>query len=227
MRIGFSICSMIAIVGLSAFPLDARAGQVIVSSLGDPIGAFSPSQVDTADFFAQEFTTGGSFTLQSIVAQLGDLNSGNNGDFTVTAQVVSVTSEGNSPGQGTILATLTQNGAIPTSGFSNVEFDATSTVSLSPTNFYWFVLSASSSDGSGSVQWQFTDSFATTGPGTLPNIAFFSSGMWGSPLAESPFLIQVNAVGGAVPEPSSLVMGCAGFAAALFARRRIKSRNAA
>ena len=171
---------MIAIAGLSAFPLDARAGQVIVSSLGDPIGAFSPSQVDTADFFAQEFTTGGSFTLQSIVAQLGDLNSGNNGDFTVTAQVVSVTSEGNSPGQGTLLATLTQNGAIPTSGFSNVEFDATSTVSLSPTNFYWFVLSASSSDGSGSVQWQFTDSFATTGPGTLPNIAFFSSGMWGS-----------------------------------------------
>ena len=59
MRIGFRICSMIAIVGLSAFPLDARAGQVIVSSLGDPIGAFSPSQVDTADFFAQEFTTGG------------------------------------------------------------------------------------------------------------------------------------------------------------------------
>jgi hypothetical protein len=109
-----------------------------------------------------------------------------------------------------------------------VEFDATTAVSLNASSFYWFVLSGSSSDGSGSVQWQFADTFDTTGgTGSLPNVANDFGGWTTFNPPETPFLITVNAVGGAVPEPSSLVLGCAGFAAALFARRRIKSRNAA
>ena len=218
---------MIAIVGLSACPLSARAGQVIVSNLNQPPDP-STSQVDPTDFFAQEFTTGGSFTLQNIVASLGNLIPGQNaGDLMVTAQLISVTSETTTPDLGTVVATFANNTAsIPTSGFSPVVFDPTSTtVSLNASSFYWFVLSATG-DTTGSVQWQFADTFNSTGPGSLPNIAFFTSGQW-TVLNETPFLIQVNAVGGAVPEPSSLVMGCMGFAAALFARRRLKSRGAA
>jgi hypothetical protein len=61
---------MIAVVGLSAFPLNVRADQVIVSSLNLPPNLNNTSQIDSTDFFAKEFKTGGSFTLQSIVASL-------------------------------------------------------------------------------------------------------------------------------------------------------------
>ena len=64
------IWSMIAVVGLSAFPLNVRADQVIVSSLNLPPNLNNTSQIDSTDFFAKEFKTGGSFTLQSIVASL-------------------------------------------------------------------------------------------------------------------------------------------------------------
>jgi hypothetical protein len=124
------IWSMIAVVGLSAYPLTARAGEVIVGNLDQPIASTSPSQIDPTFTWAQEFTTGGSFNLQSIVASLGDLNPGNNGDFTVTAQLFSVMVGTTTPDQGTLLTSFTENGAIPTTGFSKVEFDPTNTVSL-------------------------------------------------------------------------------------------------
>ena len=163
------------------------------------------------------------------MAGLGNLLTGNNNDFTVTAQLFAVTGATLTPDQGTLLTSLTLNGTIPSTGFANVEFDPTSSVSLTASNFYWFVLSGSSSDGSGSVQWQYRDDTQSYGPGALDGIANETGGAWTyltGPNA-TPFLIQVNAVGGAVPEPSSLVMGCMGFAAALFARRRIKSRGTA
>jgi PEP-CTERM motif len=152
---------------------------------------------------------------------LGDLNTGNIGDFAVTAQLVSVTSETTTPDMGTVVASFTQNGVIPTTGFSNVEFDPTSTFRFSASNFYWFVLSGSSSDQSGSVQWQFADTFNSAGPGSLPNIAniFIGSGGW-TFLNEPPFLIQVDATT-AVPEPGSLALGCMGMVAVVFARRQV------
>jgi PEP-CTERM motif len=223
------IWSMIAVVGLSAYPLTARAGEVIVSNLNQPPDS-STSQIDPTFTWAQEFTTGGSFNLQSIVASLGDLNPGNNGDFTVTAQLFSVMVGTTTPDQGTLLTSFTENGAIPTTGFSKVEFDPTNTVSLNASSFYWFVLSGSSSDGSGSVQWQFANTFDHTGPGAFAFIANQTGGNWTlltDPTTATAFLIQVIGIGGAVPEPSSLVLGCMGFAAALFAGRRIKSRRAA
>jgi hypothetical protein len=233
MRMRLGIWSMIAVVGLSAYPLSARAGQVIVSNLNQTPDPFT-SQIDPSFTWAQEFTTGGSFTLLNVFASLGDLNPGNNGDFTVTAQLFSVVNAGDTPNLGTVVANFAPNTAsIPMSSPAPVEFDPTSsTVSLSGSSFYWFVLSGASSDGTGSVQWQFADTF-NTDPGSvpgssLPNIANLVGGGWTllNPPA-TPFLIEVNAVGGAVPEPSSLVMGCAGFAAVLFARRRIPSRRSA
>jgi hypothetical protein len=219
---------MIAVVGLSAYPVNARAGQVIVTNMGQTPDS-QTSQVDPSFTWAQEFTTGGSYNLLNVLTSLGQFISGNNGDFTVTAQLFTVTNETSTPNEGTLLTSFTQVGNISTSGFSSVEFDPTTAVSLSASSFYWFVLSGSSSDRSGSVQWQFADTFDTTGgTGSLPNVANETGGAWTTfNPPETPFLITVNAVGGAVPEPSSLVMGCAGFAAALFARRRIKSRGAA
>jgi len=172
---------------------------------------FSPVVVDPADTWAQEFTSGVSVNLSSIQASLGQLNSGSNGDFSVTAQLYQVSSAGDSPDQGTLVATLNQVGAISTSGFTNVEFDPSGTVGLDASKFYWFVLSGASRDGSGGVSWQFSESpINLIGPGSLPNYAFESGGPpWtifpptDSP-ASYPFLIQVN--GGAVPEPGSLTL---------------------
>ena len=206
-----------AFVSAFAFPLGARAGGIIVGNLDQPPDP-NTSQIDPTFTWAQEFTAGGPFTLQNIIVSLGELYTGNNGDFAVTAQLVSVTSETTTPDLGTVVASFNQNGIIPTIGFSNVEFDPTSTVKFSASNFYWFVLSGSSSDQSGSVQWQYADTFNSTGPGSLPNIAntFTGSGGW-TVLNETPFLIQVDAV----PEPSSLALGCIGLVAVAFARRRM------
>jgi hypothetical protein len=141
----------------------------------------------------------------------------------VVAQLFSVTSVGQTPDQGTLVGTLAQNGAIPTGSgnFANVEFDPTTTTNLDKNLFYWLVLSGQSSDGSGAVQWQFTDSTTVHGPGTLPDFAFSNDGgmTWtpGPGGGQSPFLVEVD--GTAVPEPSSLILWCMSLPAAMFARR--------
>jgi hypothetical protein len=120
------------------------------------------------------------------------------------------------------VATLSQNGSIPPdpTGFANVEFDPVGRVTLDPTRFYWFVLSGSSSDGTGSVEWQFTESTTHGGPGTLPDFASiffdFPPAQW-QVVPDSPFLIQVN--GTAVPESSSWILGSLGFAALILVSR--------
>ena len=104
--------------------------------------------LDANDFYAQEFTTGGSCTFQNILASLGDTT----GTFTLTAQLVEVTSAASLPDQEAIVDTLTQVGTIPGGmPFANVEFDPTKTDSLDPTKFYWFVLTVSSTDPTASL----------------------------------------------------------------------------
>jgi hypothetical protein len=228
MRFVFRTGTLIVLLVLGSCPLSARASQVIVGNLSatpDPIA--SPSVIDPTDFWAQEFTSGVPATLQSIQASLGNFSAGNNGDFALTAQVFQVSTLMNTPDQGTLIATLTQNGAIPTSGYANVEFDASPSVALSPNLFYWFVLTASSSDKSGQVDWQFTDTTSVTGPGSLSNAAVMSPGIpppW-TVFTGAPFLMQVNGTFAAVPEPSSLMLGCAGFSAVLLAAFRSRSRR--
>ncbi len=220
---------IIAFWGLATSPFTAHASQVLVGNLDQPVSSFSPSIIDPADTWAQEFTTGTSANLQSIIASLGNINLGNNGDFTLTAQLFSVTSAITPPDPtmgATLLDTLTLNGgmaSIPTSGFGNVEFDPSVTIGLVSTQYYWFVLSGSSSDGSGSVQWQFTDSTSHSGPGTLPNYGFLPTAPPWLVLGGSPFLIQVN--GASIPEPSSMILGCIGISTVLFAGRWSRSRR--
>jgi hypothetical protein len=226
MRFDFHAATLIVFLVLGSFPLSAPASQVIVGNLSqppDPIA--SPSVIDPFDFWAQEFTSGVAATLLSIDASLGNFRAGNNGDFALTAQLYQVSSASNTPDQGTLIATLTQNGVIPTSGFANVEFDASPSVALSQTMFYWFVLSATSSDNSGQVGWQFTDTTSVIGPGSLSNAAVMSPGIlppW-TVFPGAPFLMQVNGSFASVPEPSSLILGCAGFSAVLLAAFRSRS----
>jgi hypothetical protein len=227
-RLGFRVRLLIALMGLALSPLSARASQVIVGNINQPPDPLlSPSVIDPSDFWAQEFTSGVSATLQSIDASLGNFSQAGSGDFVLTAQLFAVSSEANTPDTGTLVATLTQNGAIPTSGYANVEFDAASSVVLNPNAFYWFVLSATSGDGSGQVDWQFTNTTASNGPGSLFDSAVMSPGVpppW-TVFPGEPFLMQVNGTLAAVPEPSSLVMGCAGFSAVLLAAFRSRSRR--
>jgi hypothetical protein len=219
MRSSYRLLSIVALLGFWACPFTARAGQVLVSNLDQPVSGLSPSTIDPGDFWAQQFTSGVAATLTSITTSLGEFDSGNNQNFKLTAQLFQVTSISNTPDQGSLVAGFTQVGSIPTGdgNFANVEFDPTHSVSLDPSKFYYFVLSGSSSDGSGAVQWQFTDSTASSGPGTLPNYAFFDGTSW-SQFGGSPFLIEVQ--GAAVPEPSSLILGCVGLSAVVFAARR-------
>jgi hypothetical protein len=223
--------AIIAVLAVSGFIRAARGDEVLVSNLDQSPGGLSPSQIDTTDSWAQEFTSGISSPLAFIKASLGELDPGTNGDFTLTAQLFSVTTAGNTPDQGTLVGTLAQNGPIPTGSgnFANVEFDPTTTTNLDKNLFYWLVLSGQSGDGSGAAQWQFTDSTTVHGPGTLPDFAFSNDGgmSWtpGPGGGVSPFLVEVD--GSAVPEPSSLILWCMSFPAAMIARRWAMKRRLA
>jgi hypothetical protein len=205
----------------------ARAGSLVVSNLGQPaagadtIMPYDPSIGQFGFTAAQEFNTGSAATsLDRIFANIGDYYSGTNGDFQLTATLLadSGTTPSSTPGTptGPPLVSFTFNVAsIPTSGFANVEFDPVGTFNLAASTNYWFVLSGSSpSDGTGSVDWNWTNSTTTSGPGSLPqyNNSYDGGTTWNGPFSGSPYLIQVN---GIVPEPASWVLGSMGFATVL------------
>jgi hypothetical protein len=200
-----------------------RAGSLVVGNLDQPAAPSSPDTLDDTFSLAEEFTTGSSgTTLDHIFASLGRLDTGNAGDFTLTAQLVA--DSGDTP-TGALLTGFTfAMASIPGTGFATVAFDPTSSVTLAANTSYWFVLSGTSSDGSGSVAWQWTDSLTSSGPGSLPNFATnstISPGWSVSP--NQPYLIQVNA---SVPEPASWVLAGLGFAGLSLARARRAARRA-
>jgi hypothetical protein len=162
---------------------------------------------------AQEFNTGPDATsLDRIFANIGNYNSGTSGDFQLTATLLA---DSSGTPTGSPLVTFSFNSAsIPTSGFANVEFDPIASFQLAAHTNYWFVLSGNSSDGSGGVDWRFTSSTVTYGPGSLPqfNNSFDGGATWNGPYTGQPYLIQVN---GSVPEPASLVLGSVGIATLL------------
>ena len=230
------VLAIVAVLGISgSYCATATASQVLVSNLlADGVVSAnpnSPSQIDTADFWAQEFTSGVSSNLVSIQASLGLLNPGANGGFSVTAQLIEVNNATDAPDMGSVVANLSQVGSISTTGYTNVEFDPSGTAALNSSKFYWFVLSGTG-DPTGSVQWQVSDQPNNLiGPGTLPGYALFDPGSWTvfpvNPNDPStyPFLIGVNGLG--VPEPGSWILGCMGFAGVAFARRRMMKRRSA
>lgn len=200
------------LAGVLATSTAARAGEILVGNLDQP--ANGPLlYVDSTNYLAQEFTTGSEpVLLESIVASLGNLDRGS-GDFSLIALLYADNGSGSPPdlpdptSPPAPLATFTYSlGAIPASGFANVQFDPTSATALASGTSYWFVLAATSSDGTGSVDWQTTLSTSHSGPGSLPNAGLYfndpSLGGW-SIAPNEPQLLQVNVV----PEPSSVALG--------------------
>ena len=228
MRLRIRLLPIIALLGLFASPLTAEAAQVLVGNLDQP-----PYVVGTeflgGVFAAQEFTTGVSANLTSIVTSLGFLEMGAGETFPFIAELISVPAIGDTPDMGTVVDTLTLKGglsSIPFLDFANVEFDPTKTDSLSSSLFYYFVLGQpDSTDIGGSFMWNYTLSTTVDGTGTLPNTVAALGGV-SSPWTQTPgapFLIQIN--GAAVPEPSSWILGCMGFLAVVLAGRSLKRRH--
>ncbi len=163
---------------------------------------------------AQEFTTGpAATTLDVIFANIGYYYSGTNGDFQLTATLVA--DSGGTPTGSTLVSFTFNASSIPTSGFADVEFDPVHTMTLAANTNYWFVLAGSSpSDGTGGVDWNYTYSTTTIGPGSLPQTTIsYDGGMtWEPPFPDNPYIMQVN---GSVPEPAGWVLAGMGFAAVM------------
>jgi hypothetical protein len=225
---------VLAALGLAVVLPGARAGDIIiVGILCEPHPSSDTIFPATPSLFgfeaAQEFTTGSkSYALESILANLGNLDPGKNGDFALTAALQA--DNGGNPG--TVLATFNYDlSTIPKSGFAHVKFAPVSPVTLSSGVNYWFVLGGSSSDGSGGVDWSYAQTTASTGPGSLGllNNSYDSGATWNGRYTPNspngPYLIQVNA---AVPEPASWMLLGVGVAFTLLAalrRGRVKPRR--
>ena len=124
MRLRIRRSPFIALLALFASPLIADADQVLVGNLDEP-PVEAAMVIQEGVFGAQEFTTGVSANLTSIITNLGDLGTPD-GDFPIVAQLISVTAIGDTPDMGTVVDTLTLKGglsSIPFLGFANVEFD--------------------------------------------------------------------------------------------------------
>jgi len=231
---------LIILLGLSATPFAVLAGTVTVVGNLDEGSGSSQTIVPLATnapgsspyWISQEFgtgATGGTITLTQIFASLGLFQPSNNNDFTLTAELDSNAS-GNLPG--TKIADLTQNGSFGVSSFNNVEFDAVGTVTLNANTSYWFTLEAFSSDGSGSVDWQYANTITpSSGTGSLSYYASSTDGLtWSSiPVSapyNTPFLIQVNG-STAVPEPATWLLGTIGLSTMLVVSRQWRMRRRA
>lgn len=226
MRLRIRLSPFIALLGLFAAPLTADADQVLVGNLDQPPDD-AGMVIQEGVFGAQEFTTGVSANLTSIITSLGNLGPPGE-DFPIVAQLISVTAIGDTPDMGTVVDTLTLKGglsSIPLLGSANVEFDPTKTDSLSSSLFYYFVLGQPSNPSVVSFYWNYTLSTTVAGTGTLPNTASTlgsESGPW-TQVPGTPSLIQIN--GAAVPEPSSWILGSMGFLLVVLAGRSLKRRR--
>jgi hypothetical protein len=228
MRLPPHLLPLIAVCVLAAAPFPARGADIIVSNLNqtndgnDTIQPYVPG-VQPGFAAAQEFTTGlQSYVLSQILANLGGFDPGAKNDFTLTATLQS--DNGGTPGS--VLTTFTYDiNSIPAAGFAHVAFNPINSVILTSGVNYWFVLSGSSSDGTGGVNWSFTNSTSVEGPGTLPafNTSNDNGATWNGPFSGQPYQIQVS--GTLVPEPASWVPGSLGLAGMFLATRCSRSRR--
>jgi hypothetical protein len=208
-----------------------HAGSVVVSNIGqsaagaDTIVPYDPGIGQFGFTAAQEINTGslaGTTAIGSVIASVGNYFAGTNSDFQLTAMLEA--DSGGMPSGPALVNFSFVAGSIPTSGFANVQFNPIGSFVLASNTNYWFVLNGSSpSDGTGSVDWQFTNSTTTVGPGSLPqfNNSFDGGTTWNGPFGGQPYLIQVNGV----PEPAGWVLASIGFAAVLGVSRLRLSRR--
>jgi hypothetical protein len=221
MRSRTCLLTLVVLCGVVG-PQRALAGSLVVGNLDQPAGPppadfimpYDPAIAQFGFTAAQEFNTGAAATsLDHIFANIGNYYSGTNADFQLSATLMS---DSSGTPSGTLVTFSFNVAAIPTSGFADVQFTPTSSFNLAANTNYWFVLSGSSpTDGSGGVNWNYTNSTNTYGPGSLPlfNNSYDGGTTWNGPFSGSPYLMQVN--GQAVPEPASWALGSIGFAAVL------------
>ena len=231
MRFRLHLLTTIVLLGLTSVPLGARgADLVIVSNLNEPHSLYDtilPFTTGGSPGFAaaQEFKTGpNDYKLAQILVNLGNLDPGNNNEFTLSA---TLRADNNDVPSSVVLTEFSYDTkSIPTSGFANVAFNPASLLSLTSGTNYWFVLSSSSA--SGSVGWSFANTTGSSGPGTLPlfNNSTDGGATWHVPSftpapGAGPYLIQVNAV----PEPTSYVLGIIGFGGVFLVTRSSSIRR--
>jgi hypothetical protein len=227
MRLRPHLLPLIALCAFAAGPFPARGADIIIvgnlnetNDGNDTIIPYVPG-VQPGFEAAQEFTTGSqSYVLTQILANLGGFDPGAHNDFTLTATLQS----DNAGTPGSVLTKFTYDiNSIPSAGFAHVAFNPIASVILASGVNYWFVLSGSSSDGTGGVNWSFTNSTTVQGPGTLPafNTSNDNGATWNGPFSGQPYQIQVSGV----PEPASWVPGSLGLAGMFLATRCSRSRR--
>ena len=235
-----SISPILAVLALLSCSATARAGDLVVGNLDQPVADsiqilpyFSQFSVVPGETVAQQFQTGPTQTtsLDMIFVSLGNLDPGTDGTFRLRPTWWRTTA---TFPRARSLTTFTYDpGAIPTSGFNEVRFDPTSSVTLNAGTKYWFVIAGTYTnptafDDWGSASIQYTFSTDHSGPG---NLGFFNDSNDGGSTwnldpnagqgVNEPFLIQVN-----VPEPASWVLGSIGFSCMLVISRRMRFRRA-
>jgi hypothetical protein len=225
MRFCLRVVTVIAVFGLAACPLSARAGTLpfIAGDLGSSNdGSY---EVTPLTAWAQEFTTPTAVSFQSAYALLGNFDAGGF-NFQLGATLVS-TAAGDNPDNPIQTWTMTLNPmtAIPTlgNGFATVEYDLPTAITLSSSLAYWFILTGSAGQNngnSGGVDWAWSNNPNVVG--SLPATDSNNPTNWTTNYSPGfPFAFQA---GGAIPEPGSMILGGVGFSAVLLAAFRSRAR---
>jgi hypothetical protein len=203
---------LVAVASSLVFLTCAQAQTIIVDNTAATVS--SSDVIDSGNWQANSFTMDGtSRSLQSVTLSLDNGNAVG-GNF----QVQLWSSGGSQPV--TLLATLSGNSNPLTA--NSYSYTPSSTVTLSADTKYWVV--AEGSTTSGTYNWNFATSSASTGVGTLGGWSNTANAgtSWNAEINIEPFMFNVTA--GAVPEPSSYtaVFGvlALGFGVASRHRRR-------
>ncbi len=191
-RVRLAVAAAIVILLTNA----ARA-DILVSNIGEPVR--DTTVIENALWAAQSFVNDGSVRrLSSIRAVIGG-ESGSAGAFAELRR-------------GTTSGTIVTSFVLP--GLAGPPGARTLTplglTVLDPGETYWLVFGAA---GPGGFGWSYAEGNSQTGPGALGPYEYSTDqgASWTNFGSDNPYLVEVNTVPGAVPEPASWALMIAGF----------------
>lgn len=184
----------------------AASATVLVSNLDEPVRA--TTQIDNGLWAAQSFYNDGtSSQLVSIRTMLGAA-------FDAPDAFAELRLGSTS---GLVLASF----AMPslTGAISARTLSPLATVMLAPGEKYFLILGVS---GGGGFGWSYAEGNAFTGTGAFGNYEYSTdqAASWTNFGGANPYLMEVNVIAGAVPEPGAWALMIAGFGLAGAAMRR-------